>query len=80
MRETWTGLGLLFRLSALTLGATFGSLALGLVLDRALGIAPFGTLCLVIMGIGLGTLAVYRSVKEANEQIIRARTKEENKS
>lgn len=80
MRETWIGLGLLFRLSALTLGATFGSLALGLALDHALGSAPFGTLCLMVMGIWLGTLAVYRSVKEANEQITRARMKEENKS
>lgn len=80
MRETWTGLGLLFRLSALTLGATFGSLALGIVLDGALGSAPFGTLCLMIMGIWLGTLAVYRSVKQANEQIIQSRTKEKHKS
>jgi F0F1-type ATP synthase assembly protein I len=80
MREMWTGLGLLFRLSALTLGATFGSLGLGIALDHALGSAPFGTLCLMIMGIWLGTLAVYRSVKEANEQIVQSRMKEENKS
>ncbi|MCX7840342.1 MAG: AtpZ/AtpI family protein [Anaerolineae bacterium] len=80
MRETWTGLGLLFRLSALTLGATFGSLGVGIALDHALGSAPFGTLCLMILGIWLGTLAVYRSVKEANERIIQSRTKEENES
>jgi F0F1-type ATP synthase assembly protein I len=79
MREMWTGLSLLFRLSALTLGATFGSLALGLALDHALGSAPFGTLCLTILGIWLGMLAVYRSVKEVNEQIY-SRTKEENQS
>lgn len=79
MRETWTGLSLLFRLSALTLGATFGCLALGLLLDRALGSAPFATLCLMVLGIWLGMLAVYRTVKEANEQIS-ARTKEENES
>ncbi len=81
MRETWTGLGLLFRVSALTLGATFGSLGLGLALDYALGSAPFGTLCLMVMGIWLGTLAVYRSVKQANEQIIaQSRRKEERNS
>ena len=80
MRETWTGLGLVFRLSALTLGATFGSLAVGLALDHVLGSAPFGTLCLMVLGIWLGTLAVYRSVKEANARLIHSRTKEENKS
>lgn len=79
MRETWTGLSLLFRLSALTLGATFGFLALGLVLDRVLGSAPFATLCLMVLGIWLGMLAVYRTVKEANEQVY-SQTKEENKS
>ncbi len=76
MHETWTRLGLLFRLSALTLGATLGSLALGIALDRLLGTAPCGTLCLMIMGIWLGTLAVYRSVKEANEQLMRSHKEE----
>ncbi|MEW5721173.1 MAG: AtpZ/AtpI family protein [Chloroflexota bacterium] len=81
MRETWTGLGLLFRLSALTLSATFGSLALGILLDHALGTAPFGTLCLMVFGIWLGTLAVYQSVKEANDQVTQSlRMKEGNKS
>lgn len=80
MHQTWTGLGLLFRVSALTLGATFGSVGLGLALDYALGSAPFGTLCLMVLGIWLGTLAVYRSVKEANEQITLSRMKEEHKS
>lgn len=79
MRETWTGLALVFRLSALTLGATCGSLLLGIWLDRALGSAPFATLCLMVLGIWLGMLAVYRTVKEVNEQIS-AQTKEENKS
>lgn len=77
MRDTWTGLSLFVRLSALTLGATFGSIGLGIVLDNVLGSAPFGTLCLVILGIWLGTLAVYRSVKEANERITQSRMKED---
>jgi F0F1-type ATP synthase assembly protein I len=69
MRGTWTGLELLFRLSALTLGATFGSLLLGIWLDRSLGTAPFGTLCLVVLGILAGTIGVYRAVQETNERI-----------
>ncbi len=69
MRNTWTGLGLLFRLSALTLSATFGSLLVGILLDRLLGMAPFGTLCLMVLGILIGTISVYRIVKEANQQL-----------
>ncbi len=69
MRGTLTGLGLLFRLSALTLGAAFGSLLLGIWLDRTLGTAPLGTLCLMVLGILVGTLGVYRTVKEANQAI-----------
>ena len=69
MRNTLTSLGLLFRLSALTLGATFGSLLLGIWLDRVMGTAPFGTLCLMIGGIFFGTLGVYRTVRQAIEVI-----------
>jgi F0F1-type ATP synthase assembly protein I len=71
MRDTWTGLALVFRLSALTLGATFGSLLLGILIDRTLSTAPLGTLCLMVIGILIGTVGVYRSVKEANQQISR---------
>lgn len=69
MRGTWSGLELLFRLSALTLGATFGTVLLGIWLDRALGTAPCLTLCLVILGILVGTIGAYRAVKEANDRI-----------
>ncbi len=74
MRGTWSGLELVFRLSALTLGAAFGSLLLGIWLDRALGTTPFGTLCLMVFGIFIGTIAAYRTVKEANERISGPRT------
>ncbi len=69
MRNTWTGLGLLFRLSAMTFSAIFGSLLVGILLDRILGMAPFGTLCLMVLGILIGTISVYRTVKEANQQL-----------
>lgn len=63
MRRTWKSLSLLFRLSALTLGAAFGSLLLGIALDRWLNTAPFGTLCLMVVGILIGTISVYRAVQ-----------------
>jgi F0F1-type ATP synthase assembly protein I len=56
-------------LSALTLGAAFGSLLLGIWLDRTMGTAPFGTLCWMVIGILGGTIAVYRAVKQANQAI-----------
>ncbi|MBI5032642.1 MAG: AtpZ/AtpI family protein [Chloroflexi bacterium] len=69
MRGTVTGLALLVRLSALTLGAAFGSLLIGIFLDRTLGIAPFGTLCLMVFGILVGTISTYRTVQQANDAI-----------
>jgi F0F1-type ATP synthase assembly protein I len=74
MRGTWTSLGLLFRLSALTLGATFGTLLLGIWIDRSLGTAPWVTLCLGVSGILIGTIAAYRAVKEANDRISGSRS------
>jgi F0F1-type ATP synthase assembly protein I len=72
MRGTFSGLGMLFRLSAITLGAAFGSLLLGIWLDRTLGTAPICTLGLMVFGIVLGTITVYRIVHEANEAIANA--------
>jgi F0F1-type ATP synthase assembly protein I len=69
MRGTWEALGLLFRLSALFTASAFGSLLLGIWLDRTLGTAPFGTLILMIAGIVVGTIAVYRIVTEANQNL-----------
>lgn len=69
MRDVFTGLGMLFRLSALTLGAAFGSLLFGIWLDRMLGTTPFATLCLMVLGIVVGTIATYRTVKQANDAI-----------
>jgi F0F1-type ATP synthase assembly protein I len=69
MRGSLVGLGLFFRLSALTLGAAFGSLLLGIWIDRTLGTAPIGTLCLMVLGIVFGTISVYRTVKQANDEI-----------
>ncbi|MCI0476134.1 MAG: AtpZ/AtpI family protein [Anaerolineales bacterium] len=69
MRETWIGLALVFRLSALTLGATFVPLLIGIWIDRAFGTAPFGALILIVLGILTGTVATYRTVQDAYRQI-----------
>ncbi len=69
MRGTFTGLALLFRLSAITLGAAFGSLLIGIFLDRTLGTAPFSTLCLMVLGILVGAVSIYRTVQQANDAI-----------
>jgi len=69
MRETWTGIALVFRLSALTLGATFGSLLVGIWIDRTFGTAPFGALVLIVIGILSGTIGVYRIVQDAYRQL-----------
>ncbi len=68
LSELWVRVALLFRLSALTIGVTIGSLLLGILLDRTLGTAPFGTLCWMVLGITIGTVGVYRIVREANFQ------------
>lgn len=69
MHGTWKSVGLLFRLSALTLGAAFGSLLLGIALDRFLSTAPLGTLCLMVVGILIGTIGVYRTVQQEYQTI-----------
>jgi F0F1-type ATP synthase assembly protein I len=79
MRDTWTGLGLLFRLSAFTLGAAFGSLLLGIWLDRTMGTAPICTLFLMVFGIVLGTISVYRTVRAANEALANAGQRQDSK-
>jgi F0F1-type ATP synthase assembly protein I len=63
------GLSLFFRLSVLVLGAMCGSLMIGVWLDRVLCISPIGTLCMMMLGISSGTIAVYRTVNETNAQI-----------
>ncbi len=74
MREGFTSLGLLFRLSALTLGAAFGSLLIGIGIDQAFGSAPFCTLGAMVLGIIGGTIAIYRSVQAANQALASRQT------
>lgn len=68
-RDPFSGITLFFQLSTLVLGATFGSLLIGLWFDRTFGSAPFGTMCLVILGLFAGTVAVYRVVNDTYKGI-----------
>ncbi len=69
MRDLWMGVALVFRLSALTLSATFAPLLLGVWIDRTFGTAPFGALVLIVLGILGGTIGVYRIVQDAYVQV-----------
>jgi F0F1-type ATP synthase assembly protein I len=69
MRETGHALNLLFRVGALYLVSTFGMLGFGIGVDRAMGTAPLGTLAFMVTGIVLGTVAVYRVVRDANNRV-----------
>lgn len=68
-RKNLNGVQLFFQLSAILLTAILGSLLLGIFLDRSLGIAPLGTLCLTSSGILLGTATIYRVVNRAYKSI-----------
>ena len=80
MRETVKALDLLFRLSALFLVSTFVPLLLGIWLDRVMGTAPLLTLTLMVSGIILGTIAVYRTVAEANQRLANLKSPDSNAS
>ncbi len=68
-RDPLSGIQLFFQLSALLLVATFAPLLIGLWLDRTLGTSPFGTLCLVVLGLFAGTIGVYRVVNDNYKRI-----------
>jgi F0F1-type ATP synthase assembly protein I len=63
-REQILGCGLVIQLTITVVVAAFLPLLLGIWLDRQLHTSPFITLFLVVFGIILGTVAVYRQVSE----------------
>ena len=68
-RDPLAGLDLVFQLSVLLLGMTVGPLILGIWIDRSWNTGPFATLCLVGGGVLLGTMAMYRIIKDAYKRI-----------
>ena len=63
------GLDLVFQLTVLLLGMIIGPLLLGLWIDRAANTSPFATLCLILVGVLGGTIAMYRIIKDAYKRI-----------
>lgn len=56
------GYHLAMQISGILLCSIFSSLGAGLWLDRKLGTLPWLTLALMILGIVLGMMAIYRTV------------------
>ncbi len=48
---------------------TIGPLLLGIWIDRTAGTSPFATLCLMLVGVFGGTIAMYRIIKDAYKRI-----------
>ncbi len=63
------GAGILFQLSFAIVGAMLVPLLIGIWLDRTFNTGPIGVLILAVIGVGLGSLAVYRIVKDAYDQL-----------
>jgi F0F1-type ATP synthase assembly protein I len=58
------GYYLFVQISGILLCSVFGSLGLGIWLDRKLGTAPWLLLLLMILGIAFAMYTIYRAVKE----------------
>jgi F0F1-type ATP synthase assembly protein I len=63
------GLDLVFQLTVLLLVMTIGPLVLGLWIDRSANTSPFATLCLILIGVFGGTIAMYRIITDAYKRI-----------
>ena len=63
------GAGILFQLSIAIVIAMLTPLLLGIWIDRTFNTGPVFVLVLVVIGVALGSLTVYRIVKEANDQL-----------
>jgi F0F1-type ATP synthase assembly protein I len=57
-RDPTSGLDLVFQLSTLLFVMTIGPLLLGIWIDRTAGTSPFATLCLMLVGVFGGTIAI----------------------
>jgi F0F1-type ATP synthase assembly protein I len=68
-RDPTRGLDLVFQLSTLLFVMTIGPLLLGIWLDRMLNTSPFATLCLILVGVFSGTIAMYRIIRDAYRAI-----------
>ena len=63
------GAGILFQLSFAIVIAMLAPLLIGIWIDRTFNTGPVFVLVLVVIGVALGSLTVYRIVKDAYEQL-----------
>ncbi len=68
MRRLAVSLALVLQVSSIVLCSVLGPLLLGVWLDRKLGSAPWLTLILMAIGLGLAVFGTYRMVKRINDQ------------
>ncbi len=69
MRDPMIGFGLIIELTAIVVVAGLAPLLIGLYLDNLAHTSPFITLFLMILGVTLGTFAVYRQVNAVYNRI-----------
>jgi F0F1-type ATP synthase assembly protein I len=67
MRRLAVSLALVLQVSSIVLCSVLGSLLLGVWLDRKFGSAPWLTLILMAIGLGLAVFGTYRLAKRMNE-------------
>jgi F0F1-type ATP synthase assembly protein I len=67
MRRLAISLALVLQVSSVVLCSVLGSLALGVWLDHRLGSAPWLTLILMVIGLGLAVFGTYRLAKRMSE-------------
>ncbi len=63
------GIGLIIQLTMVIVVAILVPLGLGIFLDRLLQTSPLITLFLMVLGITLGTVAVYREVNAVYDRV-----------
>ncbi len=63
------GFGLIIQLTLIIVVSILIPLGFGIFLDRLLRTSPFITLFLMVLGISLGTIAVYRQVGEVYDRV-----------
>ena len=68
-KQPLIAVGILFQLSFAIVIAMLVPLLIGIWIDRTFNTGPIVVMVLVVIGVALGSLAVYRIVKDAYEQL-----------
>lgn len=76
MREGWGPVALITQLGLTMVGSILLGLVLGLWIDAHFGTRPWATLVFSLLGIGAGTLGVYRLIATSIEEAVAERRTE----